>query len=107
MSEVYLHVRSNAHGVQLIALHKNSFRKCNALVGQGITDATPTQPFVIKMANQSSQWMLMPKSMKVVTCLEAPTSWVDPRESAAQKLGIALEDSGNATQNYKAPESNK
>lgn len=43
--------------------------------------------------------------MKVAACSAEPVVWVDSQETDAQKRGIALEDSVNATQISKLPES--
>lgn len=54
MSELYLHLRSNARDVSLKTLNKNLIKNRQALLAQGIAEIVPTQSFIFKMANWSS-----------------------------------------------------
>lgn len=104
MSVIGLYVKSNAQAVQLVTSHKILIMNCQALVAQGKVNVVPTKPFVINMANWSSQRTLIPKEMKVATCSEAPATRVDPRDTAPRKKSITPEYSVNATRIDKAPE---
>lgn len=51
MIEVYLHVQSNAQGVELVTLHGKLVRNCKTFVAEGIVDIFSTPPSIIKIAN--------------------------------------------------------
>lgn len=100
-------MRSNNRGLHVATLHKNFVKTRQALVAQGIIEIVPDHPLIIKTSSCTRQKMIIPKEMKVETCLAAHASSIDPQDAASQEQGIALEDSVNATQFYMASESMK
>lgn len=57
MSEAYLYATTNDRGVRLDTSYKYLVKNYQAFVAQGIVEIVPTQSFIVKMANWSSQQM--------------------------------------------------
>lgn len=75
MGEVHLHVRSNVRGVRMVKLQENLVKHHQAFVVQGIAEIVPTPTFTIEIAASSGQQLLLPKRLKVSTCVETHTCW--------------------------------
>lgn len=105
MHKACVYVRSGTRGVQLITLHENSVKKYQALVIQDIVKVALAQPFITKTARWSNWLVPFLKKINVANCLEAPTSWMEPRDFVSLTHATVPKDSVNAAQIYKAPES--
>lgn len=65
MSDAYLYVRSSARSVHVVIFHDILVENRQAFVTQGIVKVVSSRPFMIQMANWSSQQVLIPKRTKI------------------------------------------
>lgn len=74
---MYLYVESNTRGARLVLSDEKLANNDQVLLAQGLVGVAPTKLSFTKMVKWSSQQVLASKSIKVVVCLAAPTSWVE------------------------------
>lgn len=104
---MHFHAKSNAQNVRLANSHEILLMNRQGLVAQGIVDAVPRNPFVIKVTRRSYQQMTRPKEMIVAACLDAATQGMESQDPVAETHFTVVKYIVNATQIYDVSESKK
>ena len=91
-TQTWVRVVTNKHGLIMVDTIAKLFNNHICMIGNGIAQVTPGEPFKILVANFSNHTVTLLKNQKVATAEAHPTSIMETEATLADMLGMTKEE---------------